>query len=220
MPSSIRTFIIISNVFLISCDAARILGFFSSVSYSNLIIYTAVTEALAEDGHNVTVLANYPNPGNKKNQDNYHFIHLNNHDEFDGQRLVNNNWGHYGKGFRIIDERMQCANRTLNHSKMLRFLKEHSERDYDLVIIGFSVMAWGLGAHFQCPIVVVLPSRPFYNIERLIGNPSEVSYYPRLTKAFKPPFNMKEKLQNWFAYGIERFVLQSYVKRQDEKFYR
>uniref|UniRef100_A0A1I8PFT0 UDP-glycosyltransferases domain-containing protein n=1 Tax=Stomoxys calcitrans TaxID=35570 RepID=A0A1I8PFT0_STOCA len=207
-------------------DAARILAFFSPVSYSNMLTYSAVTEALAQAGHNLTIFSNYANPNSyttNKYPDHYQYIHLEGQALYDGRRLVNNTKGHYMVWFKVIDERLECAHSTLNHPKMLNFLAEHQAGDFDVVLVGHTMMdfLFGLGTHFQCPIISVTLLRPPYATNRLLGNPAEVSYYPRLTRvAWKAPLKFWQKVLNFVDYTVERYVLQPYINGINEEMYR
>ncbi|XP_075158853.1 UDP-glycosyltransferase UGT4-like isoform X1 [Haematobia irritans] len=219
-------FLLILFVNISSIEAARILAFYSPVSYSNMLTYCAVTESLADDGHHITIFSNYPNPNAKieeKFPDHYKYTHLEGQDHYDGKRLVNNTKGPYTVWFKVIDERLECVHRTLNHPIMMDFLAQYQPGDFDVVLVGNTMMdfIFGLGAHFQCPIVVVTLVRSPFAIDRLLGNPDEVSYYPRLTRlSWKPPLSFKQKLMNFIDYTFERFVLQSYIDSANEEFYR
>ncbi|XP_075158856.1 UDP-glycosyltransferase UGT4-like isoform X4 [Haematobia irritans] len=207
-------------------QSARILGFFSPVSISNMLIYGSVMEALAENGHNVTIISNYPNPnGNrmKTYQGYYNYMHLDGQDQYDGHRLLNNTRGHYTIWFKIVDERLECAHRALNHPKMLEFLAQHHAGDFDVVLVGYSMMdfLFGLAIHFQCPVIPVTLLGPLHTVNRLLGNPSEVSYYPRLTRfSWNYPWTFKERILNFIDYAIERLILQPYLKVTNGALYR
>lgn len=221
----VRKIITILSIFIATADTARILAFFSPVSYSNLLVYSAVTETLAEAGHNVTVLSNYPNPNSysrHKYAGSYSYVHLPGQIFYDGQRFINSSKTSYQKLFMIINDRFESCNRTLNHPKMMEFLQTYQANDFDLVIVGYMFMdfLFGLGAHFQCPIVAVITLRPPSVANNLLGNPEELSYNPRLMKGWKPPMTFEERLKNFLTYIFERFVIQSYFNVMNRQLYR
>ncbi|XP_065364275.1 UDP-glycosyltransferase UGT5-like isoform X3 [Calliphora vicina] len=212
---------------LISClsllsltQAARILGVFPSPSKSHLIIHSSIAETLAAAGHNVTVIAVFPNilPQAK-----YNYIQLET-TKIDGsfaQSLVDKPQPFYKKFNSLINMVTASANQTMQHPKMLEFLNNHQAGDFDVVILGYFMNDFmlGLGAHFQCPIIMSFMIRPIFAINSMVGNPELPSYVPTVFDNLKQPMNFGERVKNYVLTFVENNVMGRYMDGKTRELY-
>ncbi|KAM7348770.1 UDP-glycosyltransferase UGT5-like isoform 2-T2 [Cochliomyia hominivorax] len=205
---------------IIQSQAARILGVFPSPSKSHVLIHCAVADALAEDGHNVTVIATVPNMIKKAK---YKFIHVEGpmFDNNFAQEMLNKPASIYRKFNGIIAHVINMANETINQPKIVNFLRTHKAGDFDAVILGyfFNDFMLGFGAHFQCPIILSFMVQPIFPINKMIANPLEASYVPTLYSGFKQPMDFSSRVKNFLANGFEQLVLGNIIQKQLERMY-
>uniref|UniRef100_A0A1I8QEC1 UDP-glycosyltransferases domain-containing protein n=1 Tax=Stomoxys calcitrans TaxID=35570 RepID=A0A1I8QEC1_STOCA len=202
-------------------QAANILAFFPIPTKSHVLIHGEVAHTLAEAGHRVTVLATIPNPL-KNTKYNYIYIDIPAlYDENMASSMVNDGESAY-KGFlKIIGNSWKTTNETLNHPTMKRFLDTHKAGDFDLMIFGYFVNEFGLGLvnHFRCPIVISFMVRSVYALDRMVGNPLEMSYVPTLFSAIQQPMDFKQRVVNFLANVFELNLLRPWFDAKIQEFY-
>ncbi|XP_065364273.1 UDP-glycosyltransferase UGT5-like isoform X2 [Calliphora vicina] len=201
-------------------QAARILGVFPSPSKSHVLIHCAVADALAEAGHEVTVISSVPNMFKKAK---YKFMHVEAamFDSNFAQEMLNKPASIYRKFNGIISHVIDMANDTFNQPKILDFLHNHKAGDFDAVILGYFMNDFmlGFGAHFQCPIILSFMVQPIFPINKMIGNPLEASYVPTLYSGFKQPMDFVSRVKNLLANGFEQLVLGNLMQRKLDRMY-
>ena len=69
----------------------------------------------------------------------------------------------------------------------------------------------GLGAHFQCAIVLSFMVRPIFAVNTLVGNPTEQSYVPTLFGNFKQPMDFMYRIKNYLATFVEHNIMERYM---------
>ncbi|XP_073834860.1 UDP-glycosyltransferase UGT4-like isoform X1 [Musca autumnalis] len=209
-------------------EASRILSVFPSPSKSHLLIHCAVAQTLAEAGHEVTVLASIGDDDEatkeKYRKADFKFIAIEGptFDSSFSQEMVNRPLPIYRRAYNIIEKILFLANMTMNHSTMLEFLKEHKAGDFDVMILGYFMNEFmlGLGAHFQCPIILSFMVQPIFLINRMIGNPSESSYVPNLYTGLKQPLSFRARIRNYLSSIFEQKILATILEWQTGKLYR
>ncbi|XP_055859342.1 UDP-glycosyltransferase UGT5-like [Episyrphus balteatus] len=215
--------LVLSSVLVIvsltaSCDGARILGFFPTPSKSHLIIHSAIANAIAEQGHDVTVVSTHKLI--KKNPP-YRYIQL----DIDGysaskmSETVVNPPPFYKKIQVMMDIFNSYANSSVNHPKVKKLMAEES---FDLVILGyfFNEFLLGIPAHFKCPVVMsfMVQTVPFLN--GLVGNPNEAAYVPSTLFGGKQPLGFFKRVVNFLFVNIgERFALKYLQEWYQEDLY-
>lgn len=217
----ISLLLIFNSCYIIPSQTARILSVFPSPSKSHLMIHSAIAQTLADDGHEVTVIATLPNiyP-----QANYTYI------EIEGamflthfaQKMLNKPAHIYSTYNGAVKHLLGVANNTLNQNKMLDFLDRHKAGDFDVIILGYCLEDFilGLGAHFQCPIVLSFMIQPIFPIHAMVGNPLEVSYVPTLYSGLTQPMDFVGRVKNFLAHGYEQVILNNLAKWHMDKYYR
>lgn len=205
---------------IFQAQAARILGVFPSPSKSHVLIHCAVADALAEAGHEVAVIATVPNMFKKSK---YKFVYVQG-EMFDNnfaQEMLNKPAPIYRKFNGIISHVIEMANNTMNQPKILNFFQTHKAGDFDAVILGYFLNDFilGIGAHFQCPIILSFMVQPIFPINKMIGNPLEASYVPTLYSGYRQPMDFCSRVKNFLANGFEQLVLSNLMQKKFENMY-
>ncbi|XP_061397468.1 uncharacterized protein LOC133333153 [Musca vetustissima] len=220
----LRTWLSLAIVGLVfaPCQSSRILCVFPSPSLSHLLIHAEVAETLALNGHNVTVIATVPPTKIKAPHVNY--IHIEGpmfNDAF-AKEMLNKPAHVYKKFASTVSQVMTMANATMNNPKMLEFLETHKPGDFDAVVLGYFMNDFmlGLGAHFQCPIIISFMVQPIFSINTLIGNPAESAYVPTLFMGFKQPMDFWNRVKNFVSIIFEYRVFAAVMGRMQEEMYR
>lgn len=205
-----------------SCQAARILCVFPSPSLSHLLIHGSVAETLALDGHNVTAIGTVP--PSKVRAPHVNYIHIEGpmYNNNFANEIVNKPVHTYKEFARTVGQVQDMANETMNNFKFRDFLNTHKAGDYDVLILGYFMNDFmlGLGAHFQCPIIVSFMIRPLFTVSQMIANPPEASYVSTLLMGYKQPMDFWSRVKNFVATYFEHFVFTAYIARKGHIMYR
>ncbi|XP_073828367.1 UDP-glycosyltransferase UGT4-like [Musca autumnalis] len=202
-------------------ESARILSIFPSPSLSHLFIHFSVAETLAKDGHNVTVIATAPNP--YKNPD-IKYIYLK-EPMFDAEfarKMVNKPSPIYVKLAHNFGLVLDMTNNTLNNPLMQQFLRDHKAGDFDLVLLGYGMndFIFGLGAHFQCPMVLSFMVQSVFTTNSMVGNPAEAAYVPTLFAEQKQPMDFPARVKNFLSSLYENVIFKEMLSRKSQRYYR
>lgn len=212
---------LISLSLIYQSESARILGVFPSPSKSHLIIHTSIADALAEAGHDVTVIGLFPKM-NKKAK--YKYIHVDaaKLDQAFTQQMIDKPEPVYKKFPAMIKQISKNANNTMQNPKMVEFLQTHKAGDFDVMIMGYFMNDFmlGLGAHFQCPVVISWMIQPVFAINALLANPSEHAYVPSLFGQMEQPMNFMQRVKNYMLTGFEQTFLKFYMGQKMSEIYR
>ncbi|XP_049318044.1 UDP-glycosyltransferase UGT5 isoform X3 [Bactrocera dorsalis] len=200
--------------------SARILGFFPSVSPSHLFIHCGVANALAEAGHNVTVLSSTKNPY-KLTKYNYIQLDLPLFPKEFLSRLVTKEQSLIARYPYFIKEVAQLSNQSLANPRLRQFLATHGEGSFDLLILGYFMNDFhlGLGAHFKVPIVVSFMVQPIFAVHNLVKNPIEPAYVPTLFSERKQPLSFWGRVENFVVALFETYYMTLLVERESQKYY-
>ncbi|XP_055859249.1 UDP-glucosyltransferase 2-like [Episyrphus balteatus] len=215
--------ILIGCVFLLSqfsiSDSARILGHFITPSKSHLIIHDAIMSALADRGHNVTMITTIPfatrNPNIRHIQLQQHTPSIQYY-----STLINTRPPWYHRVYDNIKIISTYTNFAFNDPQMKQLM---DEEPFDLVIQGylFNDFLFGLKAHFKCPIVLSLVVRQIGAINGFVGNPQEAAYVPSLLSGDKQPLGFFNRVKNFvYIKFLEDMLLSSYYEWYQSDIYR
>ncbi|XP_055919864.1 UDP-glycosyltransferase UGT5-like [Eupeodes corollae] len=210
-PSSLQFpgnfFLFILTTFFVVGDSARILGLFSTFSKSHLFIHCAVADALAERGHDVTVVTTLPLI---KKKHRFRHIHLDIPGDLANFLSVEINYTPpwYRRFTRFAGFVTDYAEKSLNHPKMRKLMAEES---FDLMLHGYFLneLLFGVAGHFKCPLVVILTVQSTSITNFLVGNPQEISYVPSLLSGAKQPLDFVGRVKNFFFVSVvEQLMLR------------
>ncbi|XP_055845487.1 UDP-glycosyltransferase UGT5-like [Episyrphus balteatus] len=156
---------------------SRILGLFPTHSRSHLIIHKAIAEALAERGHNVTVVSNHA-PIKKTLHFRYIFLDVPTISENIFSESIDKRRPFHETLTLFIEANSRISNASLNHPLMKKLMKEES---FDLVLLGYFMndFLFGVAAHFKCPLILSVTVRPVSTVNDFVGNPQEFAYVPK-----------------------------------------
>ncbi|XP_055919866.1 UDP-glycosyltransferase UGT5-like [Eupeodes corollae] len=204
---------------LSSSNSARILGLFPTHSRSHLIIHSAIAEALAERGHNVTVVSTHKPL--KKNLP-YRYIYLEvppiSAEIF--SEAVNKQPSFFRVITNFISALSEISNSSLHHPQMQKLMDEES---FDLVLHGYFLndFMFGVAAHFKCPIILSFTIRAFPNVNDFVGNPQEFAYVPTLATSVKQSNGFLDRVSNFVHNVVLReLAYRPYLWWTQEMYYR
>ncbi|KAL5291877.1 Ugt37b1 family protein [Megaselia abdita] len=208
----------------VGVESARILALFTSPSPSHLIVHTAVTNALAEQGHEVTVITSIPlrehNP--KVN----HFIISPNEfliRELDSAILkMSRKDGLLDNALSMYQTMKTITDFQYDIMFNERFQKKISSQKFDLIVIGYfsNDFLLAVASQLKIPVVLVWSGPPGGSVNTYIGNPSESSYVPNIMAEAIQPMSFMDRvgefLINGVFYGLEEFVNFKFSSYYDE----
>ncbi|XP_055919867.1 UDP-glycosyltransferase UGT5-like [Eupeodes corollae] len=191
-----------------SNESARILGFFPTPSKSHLIIHSSVAKALAEQGHDVTVVSTHKcthkNPPYR-----YFQIDVPGFSQKEFSNFITNPPPIHKRFFVLNDILNHYANTSLHQPQMQKLMAEES---FDLVILGyfFNEFLLGVPAHFKCPVILSFMIRTVTQLNQLVGNPEEVAYVPSVVAQGKQPFGFFDRVKNFLIVNIvEKLIMEN-----------
>ncbi|BFF93408.1 UDP-glucuronosyltransferase 1-7C-like [Drosophila madeirensis] len=209
-------------------QAANILGLFTSLSPSHLVIQMSMAKILAENGHNVTVVTALKPP---------HLHPSINHiqvplDEADGKSFgaLVAGMAKRDTGNAVISMLLAMGSMKPLFAKMedvlrhqrVKDLYEHSDNRFDLVILGYFMNSLQLSlAHkLKVPQIVALSNPPAL-LGTVLGNPSEISYVPAMNVVVEKGQTMTicKRLENLFAF-VGSWIFSLLIEQNNDKIYK
>ncbi|KAH8378425.1 hypothetical protein KR093_011326 [Drosophila rubida] len=209
-------------------QSANILGVFTSHSPSHLIIHMSVMKALAEEGHNVTVVSSMP-PKVTHKSIKHIVIPLSKSEE----QTLNDGMSTLAKDKPSMTTTMKTIfgslslliNKQVDILEDERFteLYRNKGNKFDAVVVGFffNMYQVGLGARFNCPIIVSWCGQPMEQIDNVIGNPVLTASVPTMHVGVKPgqAMNFQQRLANFLStIGFRGFSL--FLEYKNDGFYK
>ncbi|XP_068151167.1 UDP-glycosyltransferase UGT5-like [Drosophila tropicalis] len=201
---------LIGAILIASAQSANILGIFTSISPSHLIIQMSTVKVLAENGHNVTVVTTLkPKVTHPKinviqvpltpDEDKELTAMLADMTKADNKNLVLNLYRIFGQR-NLIFEKME----SVMFDQKVKDLYENQDNKFDLVFVGFFMNNYqlGLARKLKAPVVITAPMPPSLMLNVLIGNPSEMTYVPSFTLAVEKgkPMTFTQRLINFASH--------------------
>ncbi|XP_070498295.1 UDP-glycosyltransferase UGT5-like [Chironomus tepperi] len=194
---------------------SRILFLFPTPSKSHMIIVHALSTALAERGHNVTVLSPFPLSKTVKN---HHEILL---PLSDGVRrtmhqLIRKSSHSY---FTMILDSKEMAYELADNVMSSEVLNEILDEKFDLLVVGmvFTNFLLGFGEYFDCPVIMLSVQRHMSPTNFIVGNPLSVSSVPH-SYVGRSEMDFVDRVRNFLFYGVD-FVFYEYLNYHQEAIY-
>ncbi|XP_065348445.1 UDP-glycosyltransferase UGT5-like [Cloeon dipterum] len=207
-------------------DGARILGYFPVPGTSHMLVFSALTRALAERGHELVVVSTYPL---KDPPSNYTDISIAESMEEYLKAFTDVNLYDYADEYIITVpfaywlEAKNITELSLRNSDVQKLLKD--ERGFDLVIVEDFMCdsTFALGHHFKAPIVLISSMGGFQWSNEAVGNPITTSYVANSVLPFTSKMNFWERLVNtafkiYWDIGSEIFYFPSQESLKKEIF--
>ncbi|XP_060654601.1 UDP-glycosyltransferase UGT5-like [Drosophila nasuta] len=208
-------------------NGANILGVFTSHSPSHLIIHMSVMKALAEEGHNVTVVSSMPAKVTHKSIKHI-LIPLSESEEKtlnDGMAVMAKEKPSMFTTLKtMFGSLSMLINKQVDVLEDERFteLYKNKGNKFDAVFVGFffNMYQVGLGAKFNCPLIVSWSGPPMEQVDNVIGNPILTSSVPTMNVAVTPgqPMNFKQRLTNLLS-TLGFRVFATFLEYKNSGFY-
>ncbi|XP_055846300.1 uncharacterized protein LOC129912178 [Episyrphus balteatus] len=164
-------------------ESANILGVFTSSSPSHQIVHVSYAKALAERGHNVTVVTTIP-----LKDKNPKYLHILITPSDAANKIIDamkakaseKPGGLIDSAKTALDNLLALGSIQADSLKDERFqdFMNNPDNKFDLLIVGYFLNDFhvGLGAHFKCPVVLSWAGAPLDMLNRYVGNPAEIAY--------------------------------------------
>ncbi|GAB0095864.1 UDP-glucuronosyltransferase [Sergentomyia squamirostris] len=195
----------------------KILGLFPHAGESHYQIFQPIMKALAEAGHEVTVLSHFPERGNISGlrvllideTEQESLVNAINLEIFENRRPYN----HFLEFFMLYDWGVQSCQKALG-SKSLKNLMA-SDESFDLVIIeNFNTDCMLAVAHkLKAPFIGLSScSLQPWLLDR-IGMPNYPSYIPAVFMGYSEEMTFGERLANWITLQSFKFMYRIFSDR-------
>ncbi|KAL7031329.1 hypothetical protein ACKWTF_006962 [Chironomus riparius] len=190
--------ILIVFISLNSLQASRILFLFPTPSKSHVIIARALSTALAEKGHDVTLMSSFTTKSQLKNHREI-FIELGEGTYQQMNSLMSNPTRNFYKMMNATIGISYEIGKDLMESKIMNDVMKEK---FDLMVIGmaFTNFLLGLTQHFNCPVIMLSVQRHMSFTNLIIGNPLSVNTAPHIYIA-KHDMNFIDRVKNFVMYG-------------------
>lgn len=191
---------LILGIVLNFTSGSRILFLSSSFSRSHVIIAQSLAELLAERGHDVTIVSQFPMNKNIQNLREIKSPLPKGFEEF-SSTLFNMSKLNAVSNVRHMLGMIDMM--TLNNEEMMEMpeFKAILNEKFDLLVIGFFMneMFLGYSHHFNCPSMMVSANAAIDHINRIFGNPFEANAVPQLMMQFKGEMSFWRRIANFLS---------------------
>ncbi|XP_043644918.1 UDP-glycosyltransferase UGT5 [Drosophila teissieri] len=176
-----------------SGDGANILGVFSTPSPSHVIVHMAVMKALADRGHNITMVTQMkPRLAPHENITVIIVPPTEERLKFMEEHLAEKSnaklsfWQAFAKGIAQSSSQMDGHYEFMTHPNF-KEIYENPKTKVDLVILGLmaNYFELGIAAKLNCPVIVSWVGIPLPFLDSLVGNVNDPSYVPTINVALK-----------------------------------
>ncbi|KAH8262908.1 hypothetical protein KR044_001794, partial [Drosophila immigrans] len=215
--------VLVSVLLITGSQGGNILGVFTSLSPSHLIIQMSMARILAENGHNVTVITALKPPINHKDitvvmvpmseEDHKHMsTTISQFANKDNSNMVMTMFRSMGQ-MKFMMNKMK----DIMKDQRVKNLYENKDNKFDLVMLGYFLNSYQLGiAHkLNAPVVIAASMPPNEIFNSVVGNPSSTSYVPAMNMAVEKgqAMTFAQRIQNFFtntAMEIFFAILENY----------
>ncbi|XP_063921929.1 UDP-glycosyltransferase UGT5-like [Zophobas morio] len=189
-------------------SCAKILGVFSAPGRSHYFLGSALMKALAENGHDVTMISSFGEKKPPKTKGTYRDIVvtevLENIQEMQKQQKMNmfdrENMNPFISTVFLGYMMPKILEPTLQNKEVQQLI--HSNETFDVVIVE-QFMNDGekaLATHFKAPLIVMSTVGTNFWINTIVGNPGPLSYIPMVMAEYSVPMTFCERLTNTLLY--------------------
>lgn len=220
---------IVGVVFISGSQSANILGVFTSLSPSHLIVQMSMVKVLAENGHNVTVVTILKPPVTHKGI-NVVQVPLSDEDQrmmsaTIGKMVASDNSNMVVSMFRTMGQMKLMFEKMRDAllDQRVKNLYENKDNKFDLVVIGYFLNNYQLGiAHkLKVPVILAATMPPNQLFNKILGNPQLASHVPAMPgiSVKGQPMTFSQRLKNYIttcAMGVFMWILEN----NDAKDYR
>lgn len=194
---------------------SRILFIFPTPSKSHMIIAHALSTALAEKGHDVTVVSPFPLEKSVKNHRNI-YLPLS-----EGTKNIMNNFAKNPTKnfFKLMSVTFDLAETVADDVMESEAVKEIWNEQFDLLVFGVFVqnIVLGIAEHFNCPAIMLSVQRHLSFTSLLVANPLSINAVPHFQLGTYE-MNFIERVKNLFIHGMD-LSFHAYLHYIQEKVY-
>uniref|UniRef100_A0A336LLK7 CSON001318 protein n=1 Tax=Culicoides sonorensis TaxID=179676 RepID=A0A336LLK7_CULSO len=207
MSRFISIFLVKLIVFLSLANSYKILCLYPTSSRSHLLFAQPLLMALAEKGHQVTVVSPFPLG---KSLENYNDVVI--PIDFEKRTAMA---ASIAKGEssgnplailrRLAKSVLDGTNVTLNHPDFQKIMKD---KTFDAFISGFVVNDFqlGLAAHFGCPSIVLFSLQLTDMLNDVVGQPLHPESVPCMLSNYKGKMNFFQRVANLLIVAGEKLI--------------
>ncbi|XP_967762.1 UDP-glycosyltransferase UGT5 [Tribolium castaneum] len=210
MLVKMKTTFLLLVLVLISCyeaNSAKILAVLPVAGRSHYILASTLMRALAERGHDVTVISCFGEKNPPKNGTYRDIVVTGAMEELEKQMSSDDVNMFEMEGINLFINALFMAfmlptmnEATLKHENVQKFI--NSGEKFDVVIVEQfgNDAAKALSTHFGAPLISLSAVGASYWTNPLVGNPSPPSYIPDLMSDYSVPMTFCERLVNSLVY--------------------
>ena len=207
--------ILIIFIAINSSQASRILFLFPTPSKSHVIIARALSTALAEKGHDVTLMSPFTTKSTLKNHREI-FIELG-EGTFQQMNIMMNSPSR--NVFKMINATIEMSYEIGKDVMESKVMNDIMKEKFDLMVIGmvFSYFLLGLTQHFNCPVIMLSVQRHMSLTNLMVGNPLSINTAPHIYIS-KHEMNFIDRVKNFVLYGGD-LLMYEYVNYHQKVIY-
>ncbi|XP_037817468.1 UDP-glucosyltransferase 2-like [Lucilia sericata] len=211
---------IISTTLIIQTNGAKILSIFGYPGPSQYIMASALLKGLAERGHEITSISTFPQKTPVKN---FRDIAVMENSKL-FESLMSTAVGEkkektfFQELFEFSEFGYQMVQNIMENSQVKDILKNEK---FDLIILEalYCDALYGLGQHFNAPMVGVSTFGTINFVDVLVNNISPMSYIPHMSLSYDNHMNLQERLTNVIASITDDFLHNFLMLPQQKKLF-
>ncbi|KAK5638203.1 hypothetical protein RI129_012498 [Pyrocoelia pectoralis] len=210
-------FVFIYLIFIISgTNAARILGYVPTPSYSHHVAYQSLWKELSLRGHHVTTITTHPiNDSSLLNLTEIDLSRL--PISFKADKVIDASQGNVLIGLRTyFDQMINVIDLQLEHPPVKRLIDDPNIA-FDLVIGEyFFSTPFAFAVRYDCPSIGLLSVDALSAQYKLIGNPTHPVLYPDSLTAFGDQMTLLDRIESVIASLMVEFYLVTPTQRMEQ----
>ncbi|EDW39888.1 GL14109 [Drosophila persimilis] len=196
----------------VGVESHHILGLFVNLHRSQLLVHMAVTRALLQRGHQVTLVTTLPLEEVELEGNVTHIL-------VPWQQPADED--HLGSATDWLLRLLRMFNRLEQSGDLLDqpawkdFMRLSPKPHFDLLLLGyhFNDHLLGVAAHFNCPAAIISTQQPIGFVNSLMGNPEERWYVPQ-------PYDSRQRsgISAWL-FGAWEKLMEAVARRVLRRIY-
>ncbi|KAM7361141.1 UDP-glucosyltransferase 2-like [Cochliomyia hominivorax] len=212
---------IVFTFLLFEINAAKILSIFGFPGPSQYIMASALLKGLAERGHQVTSISTFPQKTPVKNfRDIAVMENAKIFDSIMEQAMggVQQNKSFFEEWLQYSKLGIQMSTNVLENPKVQDIMKNEK---FDLVIVEafYTEALFGLGPHFNAPMVGVSTFGTINFVDVLVNNLTPMSYIPHISLPYDNRMTLRERFHNVVTNLLNDFLFNMFMLPPQEELY-
>ncbi|XP_070496887.1 UDP-glucosyltransferase 2-like [Chironomus tepperi] len=225
MEIKMKSFLIFIAIFMLgeSTNGHRILGLFPHPGYSHFKFFQPIMMALADAGHDVTVVSQFPN---KEPHENYKDELLN---DIGGGMLnvisldmfkKENTFNHFWEFFVLKKYAQDACEHALNSSAIKNIFNQGRREPFDLIIVEMfnTDCMLGVAEKLKAPIIGLSSCNIMPWHATKIGLPYEPGFLPTTFLGHSDHMTFGERLSNWLTLIYMNVMYKTYIQSADNAY--